>query len=76
MQPCFDCLTENRVERTLTPGSHTAEKVDEEGTWRSKAVEAPSGQEVGRVTLRGPLSEKQTPPMRTFAWLSPWVSPH
>lgn len=48
----------------LTPASHEADKVNEEGTWRPEAVGAPSGQEVRRVTLRGPLSEKQTPPMQ------------
>lgn len=42
----------------LTSGSHTAE-VNEEGTWRPLL-----GQEGGRVSLRGPLSGKQTPPIQ------------
>lgn len=48
----------------MTPGPHTAEKVNEKGTWRPEAVEAPLGQEGGKVTLRGPLSGKQTSPIR------------
>lgn len=53
----------------MTSGSHTAEKVNEEGT------EMPFlDQEGGRVTLRGPCLESRPHPFRRVAWLRPLSS--